>query len=231
MEIVLNEDHLKKYINHAVKVSGENPILIDSFISNAIEIDVDAISDGINVTIVGLMQHIEEAGIHSGDSACCIPPYSLDNEIIDRLKKQSILLAKELQVVGLINIQFAINGRDIYVLEANPRASRTLPFVSKVIGKPIPGIAALIMAGISKNIIDEPNINFFAIKEVVLPFNKFPGTDILLGPEMRSTGEVMGIDKNFAKAYLKSQIASGIKLPNKGTAFVSVKEKDKNKSY
>ena len=228
MEIVLNEDHLKKYINHAVKVSGKNPILVDSFISNAIEIDVDAISDGINVTIVGLMQHIEEAGIHSGDSACCIPPYSLDNEIIDRLKKQSILLAKELQVVGLINIQFAINGRDIYVLEANPRASRTLPFVSKVIGKPIPGIAALIMAGISKNIIDEPNINFFAIKEVVLPFNKFPGTDILLGPEMRSTGEVMGIDKNFAKAYLKSQIASGIKLPNKGTAFVSVKEKDKS---
>ena len=228
MEIVLNQDHLKKYINHAVKVSGENPILIDSFISNAIEIDVDAISDGMNVTIVGLMQHIEEAGIHSGDSACCIPPYSLDNEIIDRLKKQSILLAKELQVVGLINIQFAINGREIYVLEANPRASRTLPFVSKVIGKPIPGIAALIMAGISKNIIDEPYVNFFAVKEVVLPFNKFPGTDILLGPEMRSTGEVMGIDKNFAKAYLKSQIASGIELPNKGTAFVSVKEKDKN---
>ena len=228
MEIVFNEIHLKKYISHAVKVTGENPILIDSFISDAIEIDVDAISDGEKVTIVGVMQHIEEAGIHSGDSACCLPPYSLSNALITKIKKQSVLLAKELKVKGLINIQFAVREKNIYVLEVNPRASRTLPFVSKVIGKPIPGIASLIMAGIAKNTLLDPKINFFAIKEVVLPFNKFPGTDILLGPEMRSTGEVMGIDKSFAKAYLKSQIAAGIKLPKKGTAFISVKGKDKN---
>ena len=138
------------------------------------------------------MQHIEEAGIHSGDSACCLPPYSLSNALITKIKKQSVLLAKELKVKGLINIQFAVREKNIYVLEVNPRASRTLPFVSKVIGKPIPGIASLIMAGIAKNTLLEPKINFFAIKEVVLPFNKFPGTDILLGPEMRSTGEVMG---------------------------------------
>ena len=174
------------------------------------------------------MQHIEEAGIHSGDSACCLPPYSLSNALITKIKKQSVLLAKELKVKGLINIQFAIREKNIYVLEVNPRASRTLPFVSKVIGKPIPGIASLIMAGTAKNTLLDPKINFFAIKEVVLPFNKFPGTDILLGPEMRSTGEVMGIDKSFAKAYLKSQIAAGIKLPKKGTAFISVKGKDKN---
>ena len=228
MEIVLNEDHLKKYINNAVKVSGKNPILIDSFIKDAIEIDVDVISDGKNITIVGLMQHIEEAGIHSGDSACCFPPYSLDRQLISTIKKQSIKLAKALEVKGLLNIQFAVHGNDIYVLEANPRASRTLPFVSKVIGKPVPGIAALIMAGISKNNLKNPKVHFFAIKEVVLPFNRFPGTDILLGPEMRSTGEVMGIDKNFSRAFLKSQIASGIILPNKGNAFVSVKNKDKN---
>ncbi len=229
MEIVQNDDHLKKYIQNAVKVSGENPILLDRFIRNAIEVDVDAISDGENVTIVGLMQHIEEAGIHSGDSACSLPPYSLDKDIIHNLKKQSTLLAKKLEVKGLINIQFAIDGKQIYVLEVNPRASRTLPFVSKVIGKPIPGIAALIMAGICKNSISDPIFNFFAIKEVVLPFNKFPGTDVLLGPEMRSTGEVMGIDKKFEIAFLKSQIAAGIYLPKSGKVFISVKDTDKNK--
>ena len=169
MEIVFNEIHLKKYISHAVKVTGENPILIDSFISDAIEIDVDAISDGEKVTIVGVMQHIEEAGIHSGDSACCLPPYSLSSALITKIKTQSVLLAKELKVKGLINIQFAVREKNIYVLEVNPRASRTLPFVSKVIGKPIPGIASLIMAGIVKNTLLDPKINFFAIKEVVLP--------------------------------------------------------------
>ncbi|PQM55731.1 MAG: carbamoyl phosphate synthase large subunit [Rhodobacteraceae bacterium] len=229
MEVVLNPAHLMRYIKEAVQVSGNNPVLIDNFIEGAIEIDVDAISDGKKVTVVGVMQHVEEAGIHSGDSACSLPPYSLSKEIITEIKSQTKMLAIELKVVGLMNVQFAVKGNSIFVLEVNPRASRTLPFVSKAIGVPIPGLAALLMAGITKNNLKEPKLNFYAVKEVVLPFDRFPGVDILLGPEMRSTGEVMGIDKSFEQAFLKAQLATGVKLPQRGTAFVSVKNQDKNK--
>ena len=228
MEVVLNTNHLKSYIKDAVQVSGESPILIDSFISGAIEVDVDALSDGKNVTIVGVMQHIEEAGIHSGDSACSLPPYSLSEKLITKIKAQAKILALELQVIGLMNIQFAIQGEAVFVLEVNPRASRTLPFVSKAIGTPVPGLAALIMAGITKNKLKEPKLDFYAVKEVVLPFDKFPWIDTLLGPEMRSTGEVMGIHSTFEQAFLKAQLATGVKLPNEGKAFVSLKDQDKD---
>ena len=228
MEVVLNTNHLKSYIKDAVQVSGENPVLIDSFISGAVEVDVDALSDGKNVTIVGVMQHIEEAGIHSGDSACSLPPYSLSEKVIGKIKAQTKILALEIQVIGLMNIQFAIQGDAIFVLEVNPRASRTLPFVSKAIGAPVPGLAALIMAGISKNKLKEPKLDFYAVKEVVLPFDKFPWIDTLLGPEMRSTGEVMGIHSTFGQAFLKAQLATGVKLPSEGKAFVSVKDQDKD---
>ncbi len=228
MEVILNSAHLKHYIKEAVQVSKNKPILIDSFINGAIEVDVDAISDGKKVTIVGIMEHIEEAGIHSGDSACSLPPYSLPDSLINQIKAQVKLLALELKVIGLMNVQFAIREDKIFVLEVNPRASRTLPFVSKAIGKPIPGIAALLMAGISCNDLEEPKFNYYAVKEVVLPFDKFPGVDVLLGPEMRSTGEVMGVDKSFAQAFLKAQLATGVKLPDMGTAFISLKDQDKN---
>ena len=228
MEVVLNKEHLKRYIEDAVQVSGDNPILIDSFIKGAIEVDVDAISDGNKVTVVGIMQHIEEAGIHSGDSACSLPPYSLPKKVTNEIKRQATMLALELKVIGLMNIQFAIKENEIFVLEVNPRASRTLPFVSKAIGAPIPGLAALIMAGICENNLEEPTLKFYAVKEVVLPFDKFPGVDVLLGPEMRSTGEVMGIDTSFEQAFLKAQLATGIKLPEKGTAFISLRDHDKN---
>ena len=228
MEVVLNAEHLKLYIKDAVQVSGDNPVLIDSFIKGAIEVDVDAISDGNKVTVVGIMQHIEEAGIHSGDSACSLPPYSLPETVANEIKRQAIMLALELKIIGVMNIQFAIKENEIFVLEVNPRASRTLPFVSKAIGAPIPGLAALIMAGICKNNLEEPILKFYAVKEVVLPFDKFPGVDVLLGPEMRSTGEVMGIDTSFEQAFLKAQLATGIKLPEKGTAFISLKDQDKN---
>ena len=228
MEVVFNSEQLRRYIKDAVKVSGDNPILIDSFVKEAIEVDVDAISDGEKVTVVGVMQHIEEAGIHSGDSACSLPPYSLCAKVIDEIKAQTKILALELKVVGLINVQFAINKDSIFVLEVNPRASRTLPFVSKAIGSPIPGLAALLMAGIGRNNIEEPKFSFFAVKEVVLPFDKFSGIDALLGPEMRSTGEVMGIDRSFEHAFFKAQLATGMKLPEKGVAFVSIKDQDKD---
>ena len=229
MEIIHNENQLNKYIDEAIKVSGSNPVLIDKFLNDAIEVDVDAIADGEKVFVAGIMEHIEEAGIHSGDSACSVPPYSLKKEIIDEIESQTTRLAIALEVVGLINIQFAIKDNEIYVLEVNPRASRTVPFISKAIGIPVAKIAARVMTGekIEKFNLKKGNKNTFAIKEAVFPFNKFPDVDVLLGPEMKSTGEVMGIDKNFGLSFAKSQMACGNSLPVSGTAFISVKDKDK----
>ena len=209
-------------------MNNKNPVLLDSYLKSTTEIDVDAISDGVKITILGIMQHVEEAGVHSGDSACSLPPYSLEEETITEIKRQTKVIATELKVLGLLNIQFAVNDSGIYVLEANPRASRTLPFVSKAIGSPLPGHAALMIAGLKTNNLEEINPSFFSVKEVVLPFDKFPGTDILLGPEMKSTGEVMGIGMSFDRAFLKAQIAAGVNLPSKGFAFVSVRDGDKS---
>ena len=229
MKIIHEEKQLEKYIEDAVKVSGNNPVLIDRFLNDAIEVDVDAISDGEKVFVAGVMEHIEEAGVHSGDSACSVPPYSLKKEIIKEIEIQTTKLALSLNVIGLINIQFAVKNEDIYVLEANPRASRTVPFISKAIGVPIARIAARIMAGekLKKFNLEKRISNIFAIKEAVFPFNKFPNVDVLLGPEMKSTGEVMGIDENFGLSFAKSQMAAGNDLPIAGTAFISVKDKDK----
>jgi len=229
MEIIHEKKQLEKYIDEAVKVSGSNPVLIDRFLNDAVEVDVDAISDGKEVFVAGIMEHIEEAGVHSGDSACSVPPYSLKKEIIKEIKFQTTRLALSLNVIGLINIQFAIKNEDIYVLEVNPRASRTVPFISKAIGIPIAKIAARIMAGekLKKFDLKKRISNTFAIKEAVFPFNKFPNVDVLLGPEMKSTGEVMGIDKNFGLSFAKSQMACGNELPEYGTAFISVRDKDK----
>ena len=229
MEIVYEKKQLEKYIDEAVKVSGSNPVLIGRFLNDAIEVDVDAISDGKNVFVAGIMEHIEEAGVHSGDSACSLPPYSLKKEIIDEIESQTNKLALALNIIGLINIQFAIKNNEIYVLEVNPRASRTVPFVSKATGIPIAKIAARIMAGekIKKFDLKKKNLKIFAIKEAVFPFNKFPNVDVLLGPEMKSTGEVMGIGENFGISFAKSQMACGNALPTSGTAFISVKDKDK----
>ena len=229
MKIIHEEKQLEKYIEDAVKVSGNNPVLIDRFLNDAIEVDVDAISDGEKVFVAGVMEHIEEAGVHSGDSACSVPPYSLKKEIIKEIEIQTTKLALSLNVIGLINIQFAVKNEDIYVLEANPRASRTVPFISKAIGVPIARIAARIMAGekLKKFNLQKRISNIFAVKEAVFPFNKFPNVDVLLGPEMKSTGEVMGIDENFGLSFAKSQMAAGNDLPIAGTAFISVKDKDK----
>ena len=232
MKIVHNGQQLNKYIDEAVKVSGSTPLLIDKFLNSAVEVDVDAISDGKKVFVAGIMEHIEEAGVHSGDSACSVPPYSLKKKIIDEIESQTTRLALALNIVGLINIQFAIKNGEIYVLEVNPRASRTVPFISKAIGIPVAKIAARIMAGekIEDFNLKKRNTNTFAIKEAVFPFNKFPGVDVLLGPEMKSTGEVMGIDKNFGLSFAKSQMACGNSLPISGTAFISVKDMDKKNS-
>jgi len=229
MEIIHEEKQLEKYIEEAVKVSGNNPVLIDRFLNDATEVDVDAISDGEKVFVAGIMEHIEEAGVHSGDSACSVPPYSLKKEIIKEIEFQTAKLALSLNVIGLINIQFAVKNEDIYVLEANPRASRTVPFISKAIGIPVAKIAARIMTGekLKKFNLEKRISNTFAIKEAVFPFNKFPNVDVLLGPEMKSTGEVMGIDKNFGLSFAKSQMACGNELPISGTAFISLKDKDK----
>ncbi len=231
MEIIQDQSQLNKYIDEAIKVSESSPILIDRFLNDAIEVDVDAISDGDQVFVAGIMEHIEEAGIHSGDSACSIPPYNLNSEIINEIKKQTQQLAKDLKVIGLINIQFAVKGKDIYVLEVNPRASRTVPFVSKAISVPVANIASRVMAGekLSKFNLEIKNKKIYAIKEAVFPFNKFPEVDVILGPEMKSTGEVMGFDEDFGMAFAKSQISGGNTLPTKGTAFISVKDKDKEK--
>ena len=231
MEIVHDEVQLARYIAEAVVVSGKSPVLIDSYLRDAIEVDVDALCDGKDVFICGVMEHIEEAGVHSGDSACSLPPRSLKSHIIAEMERQTEELALALNVVGLMNVQFAIQNDEIYVLEVNPRASRTVPFVAKVIGLPIAGIAAEVMAG--KPLADfglrRQTLNYIAVKEAVFPFARFPGVDTVLGPEMRSTGEVMGIDRDYAVAFAKSQIGGGSILPLAGTVFVSVKDSDKNK--
>ena len=231
MEIIYSQSDLKKYIDEAVKVSGSNPVLIDKFLNEATEVDVDAISDGNKIFVAGIMEHIEEAGIHSGDSACSLPPYTLSKEIINEIEKQTKQLAIALKVVGLINIQFAVKGSEVYVLEVNPRASRTVPFVSKATGLPVAKIASRVMAGEKLSDFDlrRKNENTFAVKEAVFPFNRFPEVDVLLGPEMKSTGEAMGFDENFGLSFAKSQIASNNSIPLKGTAFISVKDKDKEK--
>ena len=229
MEIVFDFIQLEKYINDAVTVSGENPVLIDSYLREAIEVDVDSLSDGKHVEVVGIMEHIEEAGVHSGDSACSLPPYSLSVELTKQIELQTKKLALGLKVVGLMNVQFAVKENEIYVLEVNPRASRTVPFVSKAIGHPLAAIAAKVMAGESLRPFRNNKSSYFSVKEAVLPFNKFPGTDTLLGPEMRSTGEVMGVSNSFELAYMKAQLGAGVRLPKEGTVFISVKEKDKRK--
>ena len=233
MEIVYSQDRLEYYMQHAVQASPEHPILIDDFLEDATEIDVDAISDGQDVVIGGVMEHIEEAGIHSGDSACSLPTFSLAPETIDEIKKQTYALARELKVIGLMNIQFAIKDGTVYIIEVNPRASRTIPFVSKTIGIPLAKIAARVMAGKTLKELgftEEKSFPHIAVKESVFPFNKFHDVDILLGPEMKSTGEVMGIDTIFGRAFAKSQLATGIKLPLDGTALISVKDSDKPKT-
>ena len=230
MEIVHEKNQLKDFVEEAFKVTENNPILIDKFINNAMEVDVDAISDGKEVFVAGIMQHIEEAGIHSGDSACCLPPVAIKKKLITEIKKQTKKLALALKVRGLMNVQYAIKNDEIYIIEVNPRASRTVPFVSKAKGIPLAKIASRVMAGekLSKFNLINKNKNMFAVKEAVFPFNKFPNVDVLLGPEMKSTGEVMGIDNDFGLAYAKSQISAGNSLPTSGLAFISLKDKHKH---
>jgi carbamoyl-phosphate synthase large subunit len=253
MEIVRDMDQLKRYIAEAVVVSGDSPVLLDSYLSGAVELDVDALCDGKDVHVTGIMQHIEEAGVHSGDSACSLPPYSLEKEMIDQIKVQTNALALALNVVGLMNVQFAIKDDEIYLIEVNPRASRTVPFVAKATDSAIASIAARVMAGeplsnfplrppygpdagydVNTPIADpmtlaDPDMPWFSVKEAVLPFARFPGVDTILGPEMRSTGEVMGWDRSFARAFLKAQMGAGMVLPSKGRAFISIKDADKGK--
>ena len=230
MEIVYEKKKLKKFIVEAFKAAEENPILIDKFINQAMEVDVDALSDGKEVFVAGIMQHIEEAGIHSGDSACSLPPISIKPFLIKEIEHQTKKLALSLKVKGFMNIQFAIKKDKIFVIEVNPRASRTVPFVSKAKGLPLAQIASRIMAGekLSKFNLKDKSKGMFAVKEAVFPFNKFPNSDLLLGPEMKSTGEVMGFDKDFGMAFAKSQIAASNSLPKNGLAFISLKNAHKD---
>ena len=254
MEIVRDQASLERYITTAVVVSGDSPVLLDSYLSGAVELDVDALCDGENVHVAGIMQHIEEAGVHSGDSACSLPPYSLPREVIEEVEEQTRALAKALNVVGLMNIQFAVKDGEIYLIEVNPRASRTVPFVAKATDSAIASIAARIMAGEPLSnfpqrppypdqaayedtlplgdpmTLADPDMPWFSVKEAVLPFARFPGVDTLLGPEMRSTGEVMGWDRDFPRAFLKAQMGAGNPLPRKGCAFLSVKDADKGQN-
>jgi carbamoyl-phosphate synthase large subunit len=231
MEIVRDQAQLERYISEAVVVSGDSPVLLDSYLAGAVELDVDALADGTDVHVSGIMQHIEEAGVHSGDSACSLPPYSLSTEIIAEIRRQTESLARALKVVGLMNVQFAVKGDEIFLIEVNPRASRTVPFVAKAVGSPIAAIAAQVMAGAKLAEFDlvDPMIDTFAVKEAVLPFARFPGVDTILGPEMRSTGEVMGSDKNFHRAFLKAQMGAGTELPEggEGKVFISIRDADK----
>jgi carbamoyl-phosphate synthase large subunit len=230
MEIIYDEKSLKAYIGQAVLASHKHPVLIDKYLEDAIEIDVDALSDGQRVVIGGIMEHIEEAGVHSGDSACSLPPYSLSPALVEEIRRQTVAMAHELQVVGLMNVQFAIRDGTVYVLEVNPRSSRTVPFVSKAIGVPLAKLAMQVMMGRTLEQIrftTERAPAHYSVKEAVFPFNKFPGTDVLLGPEMRSTGEVMGIADTFGAAFLKSQAGAGSTLPMNGRLFISVKDRDK----
>jgi carbamoyl-phosphate synthase large subunit len=229
MEIVDTQAQLENYIQTAVIVSGDSPVLIDSYLRDAIEVDVDAIADGDDVVVAGILQHIEEAGVHSGDSACTLPPYSLPADIVQEIRRQAEALARALSVCGLMNIQFAVKDGAVYLIEVNPRASRTVPFVAKAIGAPIAKIAARVMAG--EKLKDLPTIDldvdYIAVKEAVFPFARFPGVDPALSPEMKSTGEVMGIDRDFATAFAKAQLGAGVRLPQSGKLFVSVKDSDK----
>ncbi len=230
MQIVYDAEELKRYMETAAKVNPEHPVLIDKFLEQAIEVDVDAISDGKITVIGGIMEHIEEAGIHSGDSACVIPPISLSKKIIEEIKEATRALARELEVVGLMNIQFAVKDDELFVLEVNPRASRTVPFVSKAIGVPLARLATWVMMGKSLKELgftEEIWPKHISVKEAVFPFRRFPGVDVLLGPEMKSTGEVMGIDLDFGLAYAKAQLAAGMRLPTEGKVFISVKDRDK----
>ena len=251
MEIVRDQAGLERYISEAVVVSGDSPVLLDSYLSGAVELDVDALCDGEAVHVAGIMQHIEEAGVHSGDSACCLPPHSLPKDIIEEVTRQTVALAHALGVVGLMNVQFAVKDGDVYLIEVNPRASRTVPFVAKATDSAIASIAARIMAGEKLSAfpmrppydvdasydsvlpladpmtLADPDMPWFSVKEAVLPFARFPGVDTLLGPEMRSTGEVMGWDRDFPRAFLKAQMGAGMKLPREGCAFVSIRDTDK----
>jgi carbamoyl-phosphate synthase large subunit len=230
MEVVYEEARLREWMQTAARVSPDHPVLIDKFLEDALEIDVDALADGQDVLVGGVMEHIEKAGIHSGDSACALPPYSIGDDQVERLRAQTRALALELGVVGLLNIQFAIKSDTIYVLEVNPRASRTVPFVSKAIGMPLAKLATRVMLGTriaELGVREVGELPHVAVKEAVFPFVKFPGVDVILGPEMRSTGEVMGIGREFRTAYLKSQLAAGSTLPQGGKAFLSVRNRDK----
>ncbi|WP_430465096.1 carbamoyl-phosphate synthase large subunit [Tabrizicola sp.] len=255
MEIVRDDAQLERYISTAVQVSGDSPVLLDSYLSGAVEVDVDALSDGKNVHVAGIMEHIEEAGVHSGDSACCLPPHQLSADVVNELKRQTVVMAKALNVVGLMNVQFAIKDGTIYVLEVNPRASRTVPFVAKATDSAIASIAARLMAGeplsnfperapypagvgpdsalplADAHTLADPITPWFSVKEAVLPFARFPGVDPVLGPEMRSTGEVMGWDRTFPLAFLKAQMGAGVVLPETGRVFVSIKDMDKTPAF
>jgi carbamoyl-phosphate synthase large subunit len=230
MEVVFNEDDLRQYMVDAVKVSNDSPVLLDRFLDLAIEVDVDAVSDGEDVLIGGIMEHIEQAGVHSGDTSCSLPPHGLAPETQDELRAQTRKLAKALNVVGLMNIQFAIQSGVIYILEVNPRASRTVPFVSKATGIALAKVAARVMTGktLAMQFATLERIPpYFSVKEAVFPFNKFPEADPILGPEMKSTGEVMGVADNFGEAFAKAQLSAGQRLPLKGTVFFSVNDRDK----
>jgi carbamoyl-phosphate synthase large subunit len=230
MEIVFNDDELRHYMHTAVSVSNESPVLLDRFLDDAVEVDMDAVSDGREVVIGGIMQHIEQAGVHSGDSACSLPPYNLPQDIQDEMRDQTVRMAKELGVIGLMNVQFAVKGGDVYVLEVNPRASRTVPFVSKCIGASLAKVAARCMAGTTlaaQQFTREIVPPYFAVKEAVFPFAKFPGVDPILGPEMKSTGEVMGVGNTFGEAFGKATLGAGERLPTSGLVFISVREGDK----
>ena len=232
MEIVHAEADLKRYMREAVKVSNDSPVLIDRFLNDASEVDVDAVSDGKDVVVGGIMEHIEQAGVHSGDSACSLPPFSLSAELQEELRRQTVAMARALDVVGLMNVQFAIQGGKVYVLEVNPRASRTVPYVSKAVGVPLAKIAARCMVGKTlreQGVTHQIVPPYYSVKEAVFPFIKFPGVDTILGPEMKSTGEVMGVGKTFAEAFVKSQIAAGARLPKGGRAFLSVRNADKER--
>ena len=231
MEVVYDEDDLRRYFNEAVKVSNKSPVLLDKFLDHAVEIDVDAVCDGTDVVIGGIMEHVEECGVHSGDAACVLPPWHLSEEIKERIVKISHDLAMELDVRGLMNVQLAVRGDDIYLIEVNPRAARTVPFVSKATGLPLAKIAARIMAGQSlksQDITHQVIPPYYSVKEVVLPFHKFPGSDPILGPEMRSTGEVMGTAKTFPEAYAKAQLAANSEIVRKGRVLLSIRNSDKD---
>jgi len=229
MRIVHNLNDLRQFMANAAEYTSLGPILIDRYLEDAVEVDIDCLADDEGVFVAGVMEHIEEAGVHSGDSACSLPPYSLSDETIAEIERQTEMLARALGVRGLMNVQMAVKDNDVYIIEVNPRASRTVPFVGKTIGHPIGKIAARVMAGesLSSFGLENKRLGHVAVKEAVFPFTRFPGVDLLLGPEMKSTGEVMGLDRDFGTAFAKSQLAAGSALPDNGTVFISVRDRDK----